>query len=242
VRKGGIILAPYISKLEGTMRYLLLALLSLSAFAKAKFTYDYVKRGSLYRGKALAYFTCQRSKKDVRSKDFTVCGSVRNKEFRGVDLAGKELKGLLGNMSVYEGVSFEGADLNFALLSDSKIKETSFAAGHLAGAHLDNTVFEDVNFEEANLCGASLIDTDLTGAKNLEKANLQGAIVSKATKLPFPRWKAKKLGMIFVKDKKRGVRKFTFRHVEENCLDKLEKREVAALDQSEEGIEAAILE
>ena len=123
----------------------------------------------------------------------------------------------MANLAQFESVQFDKSDLSFSLLSDSSFHASSFVNAQMAGAHLDNSIFKDVDFKSANLCGASLMGADLQNSKNLEEANLVGAIFDSETKLPFPVWKAKKLGMHFVKDKNKGIAQFTYRNVDEAC-------------------------
>ncbi|MBL7664490.1 MAG: pentapeptide repeat-containing protein [Bacteriovoracaceae bacterium] len=195
---------------------------SVSATASvAKYSLHTVKRGSLYRGKALTMFVCQRTKKDIREKTFEDCGEQKGQVISDKDFSSKSLRGFLGVNSQFINTNFSKADLEFAHLHHTKYASSNLSNANLKGALLTDSEFKQVNFESSNLCGANLINSDFSSAENLDKANLRGAIFNAGTKLPFGIEKAKQLGMIFTSSDKKAEILFTYKHVARHCGDEV---------------------
>ena len=97
--------------------------------------------------------------------------------------------------------NMQGAELYRANLSGANLSHSNLNSTHLYRANLSNTDLSYVNFQGADLAevklrganllkaqfkGTNLLGADLRETKNLERANLQGALYNNKTQFPPP--------------------------------------------------------
>src|SRR3989442_259756 len=75
-------------------------------------------------------------------------------------------------------------DVRGAYLRRTDLSHASLTRANLTGADFSNALLRGADFKDAILDGTILKGADLTGAKNLTKAQLRRAILDQATKLP----------------------------------------------------------
>ena len=89
--------------------------------------------------------------------------------FRGWDLAGKNLHGIVSRHADFKGADLSGADLSQAELSGAVFTRADLTDARLSGARLVGA-----GLRHANLAGADLTDADLRGS-SIRMADLRGA-------------------------------------------------------------------
>ena len=107
----------------------------------------------------------------------------------GCDLSEAVLEGAKLRKANLEGANFEKAILRRADLSEANLTKANLSGANLGGAELMEANLTNANLSGAQLYGAILWEANLTGAdltdaKNLKKAELDGAILCK-TKMPW---------------------------------------------------------
>jgi hypothetical protein len=98
---------------------------------------------------------------------------------KGAFLMGAHLEGAELDFADLYSAHLEGAYLQDACLPDAKIRFTGLRHTHLERANLQMADFQGAQFLQTHLQG-----TDLRGAKNLTKEQLQEACVDEKTQLP----------------------------------------------------------
>jgi hypothetical protein len=106
--------------------------------------------------------------------------SLMGDDLHNANLIGANLKGaILGSADLsgadLTGANLEGADLSFATLIRSKLSEARLREADLSNADLGGAYLSGANLSGANLSRAALDHADLSGAKNLTQAQLDGA-------------------------------------------------------------------
>lgn len=97
----------------------------------------------------------------------------------GADLNNTCVKG--GNL---EGADFDRANLTLMCMSYANFKGASFRGSNLSGANLAHANLDDADFTGATLTIASFKGTDLSKARGLTQAQLDGACGDAETKTP----------------------------------------------------------
>ncbi|WP_336711063.1 pentapeptide repeat-containing protein [Arthrobacter sp. USHLN218] len=127
-----------------------------------------------------------------------------NRPFRGLDLQGQNLSGLDLPEAKMVSADLEKSDLRFIHLQRAQLHTADLRQANLTSSSLFDTKFIDANLQdaqvmhsfaqEAEFTGADLNGTDFDGtalqaadfrgAKNLDKATLQGSCWDRTTKWP----------------------------------------------------------
>jgi uncharacterized protein YjbI with pentapeptide repeats len=75
-------------------------------------------------------------------------------------------------------------DLHGAFLRRTDLSSASLKRANLRGADFSHAIFRGADFEDAALDGTILKGADLTGVRNLTRAQLSRAVLDESTKLP----------------------------------------------------------
>ena len=94
---------------------------------------------------------------------------LRECDMKGKVAAGKDLSGIIGENTNFEGISFKEAQLSKGLLRKSNFKKCDFSNGVVdrvtfEGSDLEGAIFENAVLSGAVFTGANLKDTDFTDA------------------------------------------------------------------------------
>ena len=127
----------------------------------------------------------RRIKEEVRFFPFECLSflDMSEQNFTYMDFVGAHLKS-----ARLQSTSLFSANLAYAHLTGAHL-ERAFLVGanlqgaHLQGAHLEGANLQGADLQGASLEGANLEDADLENVRNLEKADLQGAIFKDARNL-----------------------------------------------------------
>ncbi len=135
-----------------------------------------------------------------RESNPDVAIDLSDSDLRGTNLKGANLKEANLEGAKLQFANLSGAHLEQANLARAKLQEVNLQGAQLSGAAVTNCNFmesnvQGANFEGANLSGSqfnedvffmktNLKGTDLTDVSGLHPNNIQGALLSKETKLP----------------------------------------------------------
>ena len=94
---------------------------------------------------------------------------LRECDMKGKSAAGKDLSGIIGENSNFEGTSFKEAQLSKGLLRKSNFKKCDFTNGVVdrvtfEGSDLEGAIFVNAVLSGASFTNANLKDTDFTDA------------------------------------------------------------------------------
>ena len=79
-------------------------------------------------------------------------------------------KSCFSNAQLY-GVDFEGATVTKSYFGHAQLYGVNFSYANLNDCDFSHASLENVDFDGAELAGAAFIRTDMSGVKNLDKAN-----------------------------------------------------------------------
>jgi uncharacterized protein YjbI with pentapeptide repeats len=103
----------------------------------------------------------------------------QERDFRGINLTGADLKGVLLIDVNFSGANLSNADLSNANLLRANLEGANLKSTNLTGTNLSEANLINCNLSSANLHGTQLIDSNLSKA-NLKEANLSHANLTAA--------------------------------------------------------------